>query len=130
MFKRTQSLYAALAKTLGVGTLPADDNGGVQLRGANNSTVPLFAEEGFPLGRVSRVIPCPKKVISGTSLWLLRRNFYDSPIAPFRVSCDTAGSIIVWGRVPIEGMTGETLAGLLDALAAEADFIRAEVEFD
>jgi hypothetical protein len=130
MFKRTQSLYAALAKTLGVGALPADDNGGVQLSIGNNSTVTLFAEDEFTLMLVSPVMPLPKSLDYGTTLWLLRRNFYDSPIAPFRVSCDTAGSIIIWGRVPIEGMTGETLAGLLDALAAEADFIRAEVEVD
>ena len=130
MFKRTQSLYAALAKTLGVGALPADDNGGVQLTIGNNSTVTLFAEDEFTLMLVSPVMPLPKKVDYGTTLWLLRRNFYDSPIAPFRVSCDTAGSIVVWGRVPVEGMTGEALAGLLDALAAEADFIRAEAELD
>ena len=130
MFKQTQSLYAALAKTLGVGALPADDNGGVQLTIGNNSTVTLFAEDEFTLMLVSPVMALPKKVDYGTTLWLLRRNFYDSPIAPFRVSCDTAGSIVVWGRVPIEGMTGEALAGLLDALAAEADFIRAEVELD
>ena len=130
MFKRTQSLYAALAKTLGVAALPADDNGGVQLSIGNNSTVTMFAEDEFTLMMVSPVMALPKKLEYGTTLWLLRRNFYDSPIAPFRVSCDTAGSIVVWGRVPIEGMTGESLAGLLDALAAEADFIRAEVEVD
>lgn len=61
-------------------------------------------------------------------IWLLRRNFYDSSISPFRLSCDTAGDIVVWGRVPVEGMTGESLAGLLDALAAEANFMREEVE--
>src|SRR5712671_996732 len=130
MFKQTQSLYAALAKTLGVGALPADDNGGVQLSIGNNSTVTMFAEDERTLMLVSPVMPLPKKLDYGTTLWLLRRNFYDSPIAPFRVSCDTAGSIVVWGRVPIEGMTGEALAGLLDALGAEADFIRAEVEVD
>ena len=130
MFKQTQSLYAALAKTLGVGALPADDNGGVQLSIGNNSTVTMFAEDERTLMLVSPVMPLPKKLDYGTTLWLLRRNFYDSPIAPFRVSCDTAGSIVVWGRVPIEGLTGEALAGLLDALAAEADFIRAEVEVD
>jgi hypothetical protein len=75
-------------------------------------------------------MPLLKKIDYGATLWLLRRNFYDSPIAPFRVSCDTAGSIVVWGRVPIEGMTGETLAGLIDALAAEADLIREEVAVD
>ena len=128
MFKRTQSLYAALAKTLGVAALPADENGGIQLTIGNNSTVTLFAEDEFTLMLVSPVMALPKNLDYGTTLWLLRRNFYDSPIAPFRVSCDTAGSIVVWGRVPVEGMTGEALAGLLDALAAEADFIRAEVE--
>ena len=130
MFKRTQSLYAALAKTLGVATLPTDDNGSVQLSIGDNSTVNLFAEDEFSLMLVSPVITLPKNVDYGTTLWLLRRNFYDSPIAPFRVSCDTAGTIVVWGLVPIEGMTGEGLAGLLDAIAAEADFIRAEVETD
>jgi len=130
MFKRTQALYAALAKTLGVGTLPADDTGGVQLTVGDNSTVTLFAEDEFTLMLVSPVMALPKKLDYGAALWLLRRNFYDSPIAPFRVSCDTAGSIVVWGRVPIEGMTGEALAGLIDSLAAEADFIRQEVAVD
>ena len=128
MFKRTQSLYAALAKTLGVAALPADDNGGVQLSIGENSMVTLFAEDEFTLMLVSAVMPLPKNVDYGTTLWLLRRNFYDSPITPFRVSCDTAGNIVVWGRVPIEGMTGEGLAGLLDAIGAEANFIREEVE--
>jgi hypothetical protein len=130
MFKRTQALYAALAKTLGVPTLPADDNGGIQLSVGENSTVTLFAEDEFTLMLVSPVVSLPKKVDYGTALWLLRRNFYDSPITPFRVSCDTAGSIVVWGRVPTDGMTGESLAGLIDALAAEADLIRTEVEVE
>jgi hypothetical protein len=130
MFKRTQALYADLAKTLGVATLPADDNGGVQLSVGQNSTVTLFAEDEFTLMLVSPVVALPKKIDYGTALWLLRRNFYESPIAPFRVSSDTAGSIVVWGRVPVEGMTGESLASLIDALAAEADLIRTEVEVD
>lgn len=130
MFKRTQVLYAALAKTLGVPTLPADENGGIQLTVGENSTVTLFAEDEFTLMLVSPVVPLPKKIDYGASLWLLRRNFYDSPIAPFRVSCDTAGSIVVWGRVPVEGMTGESLASLIDALAAEAELIRTELEVE
>jgi hypothetical protein len=130
MFKRTQSLYAALAKTLGVDALPADENGGIQISIGDNSTVTLFAEDEFTLMLVSPVMALPKDMDYGTTLWLLRRNFYDSPIAPFRVSCDTAGSIVVWGRVPVESMTGEALAKLLQALGAEADFIRAEVQVD
>lgn len=130
MFKRTQTLYAALAKTLGVAALPADDNGSVQLSIGENSTVNLFAENEFTLMLVSPVMSLPKSIDYGAALWLLRRNFYDSPIAPFRVSCDTAGTIVVWGRLPIEGMTGEALAALIDALAAEADLIREEVAVD
>jgi len=130
MFKRTQSLYAALAKTLGVEALPADENGGIQISIGDNSTVTLFAEDEFTLMLVSPVMALPKNMDYGTTLWLLRRNFYDSPITPFRVSCDTAGSIVVWGRVPAEGMTGEALAKLLQALGAEAEFIRAEVQVD
>jgi hypothetical protein len=130
MFKRTQALYAALAKTLGVSALPADVNGGVQLSVGNDSSVILFAEDEFTLMLVSPVMQLPKNLDYGAILWLLRRNFYDSPIAPFRVSCDVAGSITVWGRVPIEGMTGEALAGLIDSLATEADFIRQELKVD
>jgi hypothetical protein len=130
MFKRTQALYDDLAKALGVATLPADANGGVQLTVGENSSVVMFAEDEFTVMLVSPVTALPKQTDYGTALWLLRRNFYDSPIAPFRVSCDTTGNIVVWGRVPVDGMTGKQLAGLLDALAAEADFIRGEVEVD
>lgn len=130
MFKRTQALYAELAKALGVPALPADENGGVQLSIGEHSTVMMIAEDEFSLMLASPVMALPKKMDYGTTLWLMRRNFYDSPIAPFRVSCDTAGSIVVWGRVPVEGMTGEALARLLDALGAEADFIREELEVD
>src|SRR3954469_19674762 len=128
--KRTQTLYAALAKTLGVGAVPADDNGRVQLTIDDSSTVTLFAEDEFTLLMVSPVLTLPKNLDYVTVLWLLRRNFYDSPIAPFRVSCDTAGSIVIWGRMPVEGMTGEGLAKLIDALAAEADLIREELAVD
>lgn len=130
MFERTQALYDDLAKTLGVDVPPADQNGGIQLSVGDNSTVVLFAEDEFALMLVSPVTALPKQMDYGTALWLLRRNFYDSPIAPFRVSCDVAGNIVVWGRVPVEGMTGKQLASLLDALASEADFIREEVAVD
>ena len=125
--KRTQLLYAALAKTLGVATLPADDNGGIRLSVGENSTVTLFAEDEFTLMIVSPVMALPKNVGYASALWLLRRNFYDSPIAPFRVSCDKAGNVAVWGRIPVEGMTGESLARLVDAVAAEANTIREQV---
>ena len=130
MFQQTEALYQDLAKTLGVDALPADQNGGVQLTVGDHSSVILFAEDEFTVLMVSPVTTLPKDINYGTTLWLLRRNFYDSPIAPFRVSCDKAGSIVVWGRVPVDGMTGEQLAKLIDALATEGDLIRDEVEVD
>jgi hypothetical protein len=130
MFDSTKALYAELAKTLGVATLPADDSGSITLTVGDTSTVVIFAEDAFSLMLVSPVAALPKTMNYGTMLWLLRRNFYDSPLAPFRVGCDTAGSIILWGRVPTDGMTGAQLAKVIDALATEADLVRAEVEVD
>ena len=37
----------------------------------------------------------------------MRRNFHDSPLAPFRVGCDKAGTLVVWGRMPIDGLSGD-----------------------
>jgi len=130
MFERAQALYAELAKTLGVDTLPADENGGLELTVGETSSVVMFAEDEFTLLLVSPVTELPPGTTYGTALWLLRRNFYDSPILPFRVSCDKAGSIVVWGRVPMADLTGEQLATIIDALAAEAGTIRNEVEVD
>ena len=130
MFERTEALYADLAKTLGLKELRADENAGVTLSVGEDSTVVLFAEDEFTLLVVSPVTSLPKQIDYGRALWLLRRNFYDSPIAPFRVSCDQAGSIVVWGRIPVDGLTGEHLARFIDALAVEADLIREEVEID
>ena len=130
MFESIQTLYADLAKALGVDALPADDKGSLQLTVGDTSTVILFAESASTLMIVSPVMALPREIDYGRALWLLRRNFYDSPLAPFRVSCDTAGSLVIWGRMPVQGMSGAELAGVLEALGAEADLMREEVEFD
>ena len=130
MFKSTQDLYAELAKSLGVDSLPADEQGSVQLSVGENSTVILFAEDEQSVMLVSPVMALPAAIDYGRVLWLLRRNFYDSPLAPFRVACDTAGTIVIWGRVPVAGLSGSELAGLIDAVATEADLIREEIEID
>ena len=130
MFKSTQDLYAELAKSLGVDSLPADEQGSVQLSVGENSTVILFAEDEQSVMLVSPVMALPAAIDYGRVLWLLRRNFYDSPLAPFRVGCDTAGSLVIWGRVPVAGLTGAELANLIDAVAGEAVLMREEVEVD
>jgi hypothetical protein len=130
MFESTRLLYAELATALGVESLPADENGSLQLNIGEQSSVVMFAEDEFSLMILSAVMPLPRKLDYGRMLWLLRRGFHDSPIAPFRVSCDKAGTLVVWGRVPITGMGGEALAGMLDALGSEADLIRDEMTVD
>jgi len=124
---RTQALYADLAQSLGLKTLPADNNGGIQLTVGDASTVILFAQNDETLLLAAPVAALPKQPEYGLTLWLLRRNFYDSPIEPFRVSCDTEGNIILWGRLPMAGLTGAALAALIDAVATEANRVREEV---
>jgi hypothetical protein len=130
MFKQTEALYADLAKALGLSGLAADANGGVQLEVGDSASIVLFAEDEFTLLVVSPVTALPAEVDYGRVMWMLRRNHYDSPIAPFRIACDRAGSIVLWGRLPVEGLTGEQLATFIDSLAAEAELIRGEVEVD
>lgn len=130
MLASTKTLYAQLAKSLGVDAIPADANGIVQLSVGDDSTVVLVPEDAITLMLMSPVAALPQAVDRGTLLWLMRRNFHDSPISPFRVACDAASNLVVWGRVPAEGMTGEQLAGLIDAVAAEAALIREEIAVD
>jgi Tir chaperone family protein CesT len=130
MSPNAQALYAQLAKALGVPTVPADAQGIVQLNVGDEGRVVLVPEDAYTLMLLSPVAALPKSIDRGTLLWLMRRNFHDSPLAPFRIGCDNAGSLVVWGRMPIEGMTGEQLAGLMDALAAEAALIRDEIAVD
>lgn len=129
MFKSTQALYAELAKALGVAELPADASGSIELTIGGDATVILFAEDAFTLMLVSPVMPLPSGLDYGLVLWLMRRNHYDSPLAPFRVSCDPAGTLMLWGRVPIQGMSGSSLATLIDALGTESNLVREELGF-
>ena len=130
MSPTAQALYTQLATALGVEAIPADAQGIVQLDVGDDGRVVLVPEDAYALMLMSPVAALPKAMDQGTLLWLMRRNFHDSPIAPFRIGCDSAGSVVVWGRVPMDGMSGEQLAGLLDALAAEAALIREEIATD
>ena len=125
-----QALYAQLAKALGVDSIPADARGIVQLDVGDEGRVVLVPEDAYTLMLMSPVAKLPATVDQGTLLWLMRRNFHDSPLAPFRIGCDYAGSLVVWGRMPMDGLTGEQLVGLLDAVAAEATLIREEIAID
>ena len=130
MSPTAQALYAQLATALGVEAIPADAQGIVQLDVGDDGRVVLVPEDAYSLMLMSPVAALPQAIDQGTLLWLMRRNFHDSPIAPFRIGCDSAGNLVVWGRMPMDGMSGEQLAALLDAVAAEAALIREEIATD
>jgi hypothetical protein len=130
MFSYVAPLYADLANALGVAPLTPDGNGTVSLDISEDVAISIFAESPNSVMLASAALPLPAAVDYGRALWLLRRNFHDSPIAPFRLACDADGVIVVWGRVPTEGLKGEQLAALIKSLAEEISFIREEVEIE
>ncbi len=127
MLEQTRALYAALAQALEVDSLPADDDGAVALTIGEESQVLIYGTDDVTLLIVAPVAPLPPRPDHGTMLWLLRQNFYDSDLAPFCAAADAAGHVVLWGRVPVAGMTGELLASLLDRLGTEAGRARAEL---
>jgi len=108
MSPTAKALYAQLAKTLGVADVPADANGIVHLTVGEEGRVVLVPEDAYTLMLMAPVGALPDGADRGTLLWLMRRNFHDSPLAPFRIGCDKAGTLVVWGRMPMEGLSGET----------------------
>ena len=116
---RTRALYADLAKALGTDSLPPDNNGAIQLTIGEQNVI-LMGQDDVTIMVVAPVGELPRELEYGAMLWLVRRNLYDSDIAPFTAACDAAGTVILWARIDIEGQTGETLATLLDAVAEEA----------
>jgi hypothetical protein len=127
MFPSIEALLASLAEATGAGTPPAGADGGVQFTVGGDTNIVLFGEDPDTLLLAAPVVELPKTADYGVALWLLRQDFYDSAIAPFRLGCDQAGTLVLWGRMPVEGMTGEQLAKVLDAMATEADRIRGEL---
>ena len=130
MSPAARTLYDQLAKALGVAEVPADANGIVHLAVGDDGRVVIVPEDAHTLMLMAPVGALPDGTDRGTLLWLMRRNFHDSPLAPFRVGCDRNGTLVVWGRMPIDGLTGEQLAGLIDAVTAEAALIREETATD
>lgn len=130
MSPAAKTLYAQLARALGVADVPADANGIVHLQVGDDGQVVIVPEDAHTLMLMAPAGALPDGTDRGTLLWLMRRNFHDSPLAPFRIGCDKAGTLVVWGRMPIDGLTGEQLAALIDAVSAAAALIREETASD
>lgn len=126
-YPKTAALYQEFARSLGISALQPDDNGGIQLKVGKTTTVALFAQDDRELMVVVPIAALPTQLDYGVVLWLFRRNFFDSELGPFRLAADEGGTLVLWGRVPIEGMTGASLAGLVDALGGEAERVLGEL---
>jgi Tir chaperone protein (CesT) family len=120
-------LYAELAKALGLKSVEGDAAGNVQITVGDDVTVVLFVENPLTLTIVAPVIRLPSELDHAIVLWLLRRNHYDSAIAPFRISCNSDNNLTIWGRVPVENLSGADLAALIDDVAAEVGNVREEL---
>ncbi len=127
MLELTRALFAELATALGIPALTPDANGGIQLTIGADTNVVLFGENDITLLLVAPVAALPRAPDYGTMAWLFGRNFYTSDLAPFRIACDEAGTLVIWGRIPVDGLSGTQLAGLVDAVASEAGRIREAV---
>lgn len=121
-----QRLYTELAKALGITDLGADAEGAVQIAIGEDRIV-LFVENSLTVTVVIPVAPLPAELDYGIVLWLLRQNHYDSPITPFRVSCNPDGNLTIWARLPIDGLSGADFALMLDDAVTEAIDIRGEL---
>lgn len=124
---KTRALYAELARALGVEELQPDANGGIQLNVGEDTTVVLFGQNDTRLLIVVPIVALPRRPEYALVAWLLKRNFYDSDLLPFRIAADKHANLVLWGHVPLDGLSGERLAGLVDVVAAEVGRIRAEV---
>jgi hypothetical protein len=127
MFASIQTLFKNVAATIGVPSLPLDENEAATLAVGDSATAILIGEAEDTLLVMAPVGALPLDIDYASTVWLLQRGFHDSPIAPFRVSCDSAGTVVIWGRIPVEGMEAADLMKLLSALGDEVDTIRAEV---
>jgi hypothetical protein len=127
MLELVRALFAELAIELGVEELPVDNNGAVQLTVGEDTTVALFAQVDRTLLVVLPLGPLPADIGYTLAFWLLRQNLYVSDLAPFTLACDEAGTLVLWGRVPLTDLTGASLAALIDALAAEARRIQEDI---
>ena len=130
MHQAITALYADLGRAIGGAALQPDAAGTLTLDVGDDASVSIFAESALAVMLAAPALPLPLATDYGRALWLLRRNFHDSPIAPFHLGCDAAGMLVVWGRVPVEGLTGSGLMELARALADEVARIRAEVAVD
>ena len=127
---KTRSLMADFATAMQIPGVPQDDSGAFALVVGEDTDVLMYGEDDESLLVVAPIGPLPPEPGAGLTIYLLRQNMFNSDITPFQVSLDDSGGVILWGRLQIEDFTGETLAGLVGALAEKVADLKAEVVGD
>jgi len=125
---RTHALIAELAHALGLPDLPADASGGVRLTIGEATEVSLYGVDDLTLLLVAPIAALPKQPDYGLTLYLLRANMFDAETAPCHVGADRHGTLVFWGRVPIDQFDGPGLARLLERVAGQVVAMRGEIE--
>ncbi len=125
-----QNLFNELAQAIQSEPLKLDENGHLKLIVDELNEIFLIPDKKDQLTVMLGVMPLPTNLDYGCYLWLLRKNFHDSSLAPLCVSCDLNGSIVIWGKIPISELTGHSLAGILSLLAEEANVMREELQLE
>lgn len=124
---KTRALMADLAGAMNLPGLPADDGGGWQIGIGEDVTVQLFGGDDATLLAVAPVGALAPQTPYATVVYLFQLNGINSEIAPFRIGLDPGGTLILWARLPIAEITGESLANALDAVSDQVAQIRREL---
>ena len=125
--KTTEVLFSELASTLGVDELFRDSSGAIKYESSDGLVVNVYSEGTDTVCFVSPVIELTPELGFGELLFLMRKNFIDSGLLPFRLGADAGGVLLLWGRLPAAELDGERLHGVLEALVAIARELRTEL---
>lgn len=124
---KTRMLMADLATALKLPALPPDDNNGYQLTIGGETTVFIYGEADERLLIVAPVGKLPPGIGFGLALYLLGRNMFNADLTPFQVATDAGGGVVLWGRLGMGEVSGQSLVGVLGVLADRAAEIRGEL---
>ena len=123
---KTRALIAQLAAALGLPSLPSDNNNGTPLE-IDGRTVLIYGGDDESILLVAPVAPLPEEPGYGLTAYLLRKNLFQSDLAPFQVALDDGGTVVVWGRLQIADLDGAVLAAVLKRLAQRVGDIAGEM---
>jgi hypothetical protein len=124
---RTRALIADLARALGLAELPPDNDNGYKLI-IRERTLSLYGSDDESILLVAPLVPLPTDPGYGLTAYLLRKNLFQSDIAPFQVALENAGNLLIWGRLAVADLDGPTLAAVLNRLAERAAEMAGEIE--